>query len=330
LQGIGFGGIITPKPMSYLRILVNNMYVWQFSAVQFHQKVLVTGTLLRGKPVSKTTSSTLVGHFFRTMRSYFRPVCGHQSLTLTLANQLPAASVTTNYKGYFSVMLDGQLSDGLTLEANGQTLDLPEHYPVLFERSNAHLEVVSDIDDTILLSHTASLAKRIATILFYRPHKRRTIVFSHALFQQFKDTGARVIYLSKSESNLFGLISAVVQYQELPEGPLLLTPYLNLRQLFNAKKGKNYKLNFLKLICENLPHKKLVLMGDDSQKDMEIYTQVAKLYPEQILKVYIRQTGFSKNTEQWQQLCATGVNAMYFNDADPVEEEIAWFEQLDK
>ncbi|WP_299465432.1 App1 family protein [uncultured Microscilla sp.] len=303
------------------------MHVWQFAAVQFNQKVLITGTLLRGKPRSSTTSSTWLGHFIRMMRSYFHPVCKHQSLTIYLGNQ-QQASVTTNYKGYFSTMVEGQVTAELRLEVAGQSLELPTHYPVVFDRTNANIEVVSDIDDTILLSHTASFIKRIGTILFRRPKKRRTIVFSHGLFKQFKNFGTRVIYLSKSESNLFGLISAVVQYQQLPEGPLLLTPYLSLRQLFNAKKGKDYKFNFLKLICENLPNKKLVLMGDDSQRDMEIYTQVAKMYPDKILKVYIRQTGFRRNEEQWQKLEETGVNAMYFNDADSAEKESELLKEL--
>ena len=115
------------------------------------------------------------------------------------------------------------------------------------------------------------------------------------------------------------------KFRELSQGPLLLTPFLNFRQLLNPKKGEDYKLNNLRLLINQMPEKKFILLGDDSQRDMDAYTQTIQEYPERIKKVYIRQTRLTRKAvqdEKWNKLLASGVDAVYFRDADEVGEEI--------
>jgi phosphatidate phosphatase APP1 len=46
-------------------------------------------------------------------------------------------------------------------------------------------------------------------------------------------------------------------------------------------------------VIEDFPHLLFVLLGDDSQKDPEIYLSVVKHFPEKIFAVYIRCVGNS-------------------------------------
>lgn len=305
------------------RLYKSRIYIWQLSVVELNSHTLISGTVLKSRRKLRTNTSSIIGNFGQILRSYFTTPYGDREIKISMGKN--DVMLNTSGKGFFYAMLDKPFDERISISVNNKTVELPPNYPILFRQNDSDTEIISDIDDTVLLSHTASALKRITTILFYRPKKRKTIAYTHELFKRFKDSNYRIIYLSKSESNLFGLITSVLQFQDLPAGPLLLTPFLRLNQLFHPKKGKDYKLNYLRLIMGYLPEKKFVLLGDDTQRDMDVYTQAAKEFPKQIKKVYIRQTRLARNeaqVEKWNRLQATGVNAVYFQDTDEVGEEM--------
>jgi phosphatidate phosphatase APP1 len=313
--------------MSWIRsarkLYNGSIYIWQLSVVELNSHTLISGTVLKSRRKLRTNTSSIIGNFGQILRSYFTKPYGDREIKIFMGRH--EIMLKTSGKGFFYAMLDEPFDENISISANNNLLELPPNYPTLFRQNDSDTEVISDIDDTVLLSHTASALKRITTILFYRPKKRKTIAYTHELFNSFKDSNYRIIYLSKSESNLFGLIASVLQFQELPTGPLLLTPFLRLNQLFHPKKGKDYKLSYLRLIIGYLPEKKFILLGDDTQRDMDVYTEAAKEFPEQIKKIYIRQTKLVRNAtqvEKWNKLQATGVNAIYFQDTDEVGEEL--------
>lgn len=307
------------------------MYIWQLSAIQLNEKTLLTGTILEGRSLGGANATTPRGNFLYIIRSYFQSRYSNQQLTIRSKSE--ELITRTDQKGYFLVLLNKTTAGEFKIIVAGKELEIPQAYPVFFSRPDTNIEVVSDIDDTIILSHTASLLKRVYTILFELPKKREAIVFTHHLLQNLEQQDYRVTYLSKSESNLFGLITSIFQYRDLPEGALLLTPYLKFHQLFKPNKGKTYKLKYLKLLMDHLPDKRFILLGDDSQRDMEVYTSIVGAYADRIVKVYIRQTGFTRNAKQreyWDKLSATGVDAVYFKDSDSVEPEIAQLKSITK
>jgi len=299
------------------------VYLWQLSVIGFHEQTLISGTLLSGRWPIRSATKTIVGNFIQIMRSYFHKTYSHRDVKIRMEND--EWTLTTTGKGHFYAIVERPASGDIDVEVRGRTLEIPQDYPYMFMDSDADTEVVSDLDDTVMVSHTASALKRISTILFYRPKKRKAVAYTHDLFRRFGKHNYRIMYLSKSESNLFGLINSVIRFRELPEGPLLLTPFLNIRQLFNPKKGEDYKLNNLRLIIEHLPGKKFILLGDDTQRDMDVYSQISKEYPDRIRKIYIRQTTLKPNRKQiekWNALQATGADAIYFKDTDEIGEEV--------
>ena len=305
-------------------------YIWQLSAVQLGGKTWVAGTVLSGKEGGHSSPSSIIGNTARILRSYFRPT--YSKREIYIKTDTATAKVRTSRKGHFSVIFDLPSDSGIEMHTDkGEELAIPQDYPAFFQNTASPVEVISDLDDTVLLSHTASLFKRIGTILFVLPRKRKPVVFTYELFQHFQGLNFRITYLSKSESNLFSLIAGVLRHNRLPAGPLLLTPYLRFRQLFNPKKGKDYKLRHLQTFMDNMPHKRFILLGDDTQRDMEVYTEIAKQYPSQVLMVYIRQTGFGRSERQqelWEKLADTNVNAMYFNDGDSADEALIRLDSL--
>ena len=304
------------------------VYIWQLAALDLDGKILVSGTLLKGKKRSSGVASTIVGNFFQVMISYFLKPYSNGEVTIQ-SNQ-NRIELKTNEKGHISTLIDGSLDEDLKVVVNGKELEIPQNYPSQFGLKNSNIEVISDIDDTVIHSHTASFVKRIATILLLLPQKRRAVVYTFRLFEKFRKLNFRINYLSKSEGNLFGLITSIFKFHKLPLGSLFLTQYLDFKGLVKGTKAKNHKEKYLRLILGNMPSKKFILLGDDTQKDMEVYASVAKDFGDRILKVYIRQTGLTRNESQellWKNLENTGLNAIYFTDDDLPNQEIEYWDK---
>ena len=66
-------------------------------------------------------------------------------------------------------------------------------------------------------------------------------------------------------------------------------------QLFKTGKTKHQgKLIQLVRILEAFPKQRFILLGDNSQKDPEIYAAVANKYPDRITAIYIRNISSKK------------------------------------
>jgi len=299
---------------------IHTPIVWQLSVLQLDKKTLVSGVLLTRAPFAYDKRISNIRNFINVLKSYFIGVYAEKELFIVSKEH--RISAKTNPYGGFSVVVDSLVDDipEIILPGSTSPLRIIQNYPIIFPYSSHTIDVISDIDDTIIVSHSSNLFKRIKTLAFKAPHKRKSISSSSSLLNAFVKNGASVIYVSKSESNLFGLLAAYIDYNALPQGCLFLTSYLKIRQLFESKKGLDYKLDNIRFILENTYQKKYILIGDDSQKDIEVFLRVVEQFPERILKVYIRQT---KNTlsqsqkQKWDQLSSLRVaSLLYRNESE--------------
>ena len=228
--------------------------------------------------------------------------------------------VKTDTYGGFSVTFKGIVHGEVFLYTKDFKL-IPgtQVYPVFFTNKDIDTLVISDIDDTILHSFTRTKIKRLLTTLFHPFHKRKIVDVTSKLYTTLYNTKASFYYVSKSESNLFGLISNFIVHNDLPIGPLLLTPYLRYSQLIMDKKDTLFKFLTICHILDHAPKRPVILIGDDTQEDMSVYTKVIEKYGSQIDKVYIHQTSLKTSKKQkllWEKLENTGTDAMYFKHDD--------------
>jgi phosphatidate phosphatase APP1 len=291
--------------------------VWKISALQLDNKTLISGVLLKETPFLYNEQISNFKNLQKVVKTYFIPAYANKKISISADDQ--TIETTSDQHGSFSVVTDHLINGNLKvkIDNNAESLVIVQTYPILFKTTESPFDIISDIDDTILVSYTADFFKRIATILFTSPGKRKVIDFTQKLFQEIKKYDTRVFYVSKSESNLFAMLTSFIEHNKLPKGKLILTPYLSISQLFHPKKGVNYKLDNIKFILNNTKTKKYVLIGDDSQKDMEVYNQIATEFPERILKIYIRQTKrkiLPYQKKMWQKLNSTTVPTKYFDD----------------
>ncbi|MBD2755937.1 App1 family protein [Spirosoma validum] len=155
---------------------------------------------------------------------------------------------------------------------------------------------ISDIDDTFLVSHSATIAKRLLVLLTENAHSRMPFdgVVSHYQLLAQANSGPEAtnpfFYVSSSEWNLYDYILEFSQKNRLPDGVYLLSTLKRLSQVLQTGKGKHHtKFDRIKQIIETYPSQQFILLGDDSQQDPIIYESVVQQFPDRIRCVYIRQ-----------------------------------------
>jgi phosphatidate phosphatase APP1 len=163
-----------------------------------------------------------------------------------------------------------------------------------------NLGIISDIDDTFLVSYTKNPFLKIYVLLFRNVNSRKVFedVVSH--YQALSSSGRTnndeqnaFFYVSSSEWNLYRFIIKFTEIHRLPKAVLLLKDIkTSLTDFFWSGRGDhNHKFEKIKHILEFYPNLKYVLLGDDSQEDPFLYEAICKIFPVNIIAVYIRQTG---------------------------------------
>ncbi len=160
---------------------------------------------------------------------------------------------------------------------------------------------ISDIDDTIMVSHSKTIAKRLRELLFRNPRTRKTFQSTRAhyeLLAHAHTNSARpnpFFYVSSSEWNLYDYLVETFRFNGFPEGTFLLNQLKRWKDLLKTgKTGHEGKLFRIMRIIDAFPKQKFIFLGDNSQRDPEIYAKIAEKYGENIVAVYIRNVRKSK------------------------------------
>jgi phosphatidate phosphatase APP1 len=290
--------------------------VWQLSIKHNQHGSSIRGVILADSPGLYRRKRGGILNMIRVIRSYFIKPVAREEISIRVADSI--FTTITDQRGEFTVSIDAKVETIDSISINQETLGFAFDYPVLFPENEGKYEVISDIDDTIMISYTADTLKRVSTLLFTDPLKRSRIEYTHQLAQYLTEIGSRINYVSKSESNLFGLITAFIRFNGFPQGDIFLTPYLGFREVLSSNKKASFKEDTIGKIIENST-KPFILIGDDSQRDMDVYANIAENFKERIFRVFIRQT---KNKMKPQarkfltRLNATGVDLVVFMNGD--------------
>jgi phosphatidate phosphatase APP1 len=154
---------------------------------------------------------------------------------------------------------------------------------------------ISDIDDTVLVSHSATTGKRLRVLFTTNPRNRKTFadVVKYYQLLSMAHTEPAVpnpfFYVSSSEWNLYDYLNEFFKHNGLPKGAFLLNEIKRWYQLFKTGKTKHQgKLIKVARILQVFPKQRFVLLGDNSQSDPEIYAAIANKYPDRIVAIYLR------------------------------------------
>jgi len=181
---------------------------------------------------------------------------------------------------------------------------------------------ISDVDDTVMISHSATIGRRLRELFIKNPHTRKTFPDAARHYQQLalSHTDANqpnpFFYVSSSEWNLYDYLLETFRFNRLPEGAFLLNTLKRFKDLLKSgKTGHEGKLLRVMRILDAFPNQKFIFFGDNSQQDPFIYAAIVEKYPQNIEAVYIRNIRKEKEpatNEVLRKIEAKGVSTCLF------------------
>lgn len=147
--------------------------------------------------------------------------------------------------------------------------------------------IVSDIDDTIKVSHVTNTAK-LLEYTFYREYE--AVPGMVALYRRWSDGGAAFHYVSSSPWQLYVPLREFMRKAGYPPGAMHLKrvnftdgTFLNL-----FKSGTETKPARIVALLERFPDHRFILVGDSGEQDPEVYATVLRQHPQQVARIFIR------------------------------------------
>lgn len=155
--------------------------------------------------------------------------------------------------------------------------------------NRAEFALISDIDDTVMLSRASSVLKMFWIVLLNNAHTRLAFpgvgVFYEALRRGKYGTSSNpLFYVSSSPWNIYDLLEDFMDVHGLPPGPIFLKDWSPTV----LGKHEDHKLGLIRRLLATYPDLPFILLGDSGQEDPEIYAQAAVENPDRIKAVYIR------------------------------------------
>jgi phosphatidate phosphatase APP1 len=165
---------------------------------------------------------------------------------------------------------------------------------IFVPHKDAEFGIISDIDDTVLVSNVTHVLAKLKLMLLKDATERSPFPgiagFLRALCTGYDDRVSNpLFYVSGSEWNLFDLLVNFFRYHDIPEGPLFLRDEgTRFDKADVAPSEQEFKHSQICRILDTFPNLKFICIGDSGQHDPEIYRQVVEEYPGRILGIYIR------------------------------------------
>ncbi|MEW6709306.1 MAG: phosphatase domain-containing protein [Candidatus Riflebacteria bacterium] len=174
--------------------------------------------------------------------------------------------------GEFTVGFSGVNVASLTVsvESQGSTL-YQENFAVC---EKPEIMVISDIDDTILVSDVRNRIKLVYNSLFKRYDSREPVSGTPQLYRQLQAARpAHFIYLSSSPAFLSRPLKIFLKNHKFPPGSLVL------KKSVTDAGHESHKTDWLKTAMTLNPRLPVILIGDSGEKDPEIYSSFVKSLP---------------------------------------------------
>lgn len=294
------------------------------------KELTISGHLFKsGAPSQYSIQKRAIKHAFSVLKMFTIQPMSNARVTLQFQDQ--SVSTKTMKDGYFSfrVPFDKSLESGwhtcnvvcdhgeFNSSATGEVL----------KPHTGRYGIISDIDDTFLVSHSSNIFKKLYVMLTQNIDKRKIFDDVPAHYQALSTAGISskksfnsFFYVSSSEWNLYSFIVAIAHKHKLPKAVIKLKKIkTGLGDfLFTGGGSHDHKFEKIKEIISFYPELQYVLLGDDSQRDPYLYERICKVFPKNVTAIYIRQTsskpkkeveGVLKNIE------TLHVECLYFKDS---------------
>lgn len=278
-----------------------NLYIQLYNSYANAETAFLRGRVLR-KHRRFRPAHTSDGWTTTFMNTYFRIYSQEVSgVTVRLSIENNAVEVVSDAEGYIftNLPLYGALKAGIYTP---DALVLAAPFPVLsveiadaqvfLPDSDADFGVISDVDDTTIVSKTYSPLKMLYTILCTNAHSRVAVKGVAQWYTALSAKGKNpFFYVSSSPWNIYDILTQVFDLQHLPQGAICLRDYGIDPDKFFMGTHSTHKRAAIDHLLQTYPHLSFILSGDTAQHDTEIYCAAAREYGSRIRTIYIRDVG---------------------------------------
>ena len=266
-------------------------------------RLYLKGRVLANKGITAATDKDQIWHNLVNMyRRFETDEIPNARLKIMFQEQEHFA--TTDEEGYFVINLEPKIPlepESIWHHMVVELIDAPVPVPnglqakaeILVPPVDAEYGIISDIDDTIIKTQSTDLLAMWGNVIFHNAHTRMPFAGVSAFYKslQLGRNGKRnnpFFYVSSSPWNMYDLLQDFMDFNEIPEGPILLRDFgLEKNKLFRSD-HMGHKYKEIQNILLTYPELNFVLIGDSGQEDANIYREVVKNFPTRILAVYIR------------------------------------------
>jgi len=281
-------------------------------------RLYVKGRLLADRGITPQTEADSPWRNLQAMYRRFnsREISGAE-VRVTVPGGEGELPVRTDAEGYFSLFLDPPAlpppTDYLWHAVPVRLHRLPRRFQglrgkvegvaqVLIPPPTAEFGVISDLDDTVIVTRATHLLRMLRTVLLSNAHSHEPLAGVAAFYQALlRGLSGRpdnpFFYVSSSPWNLYDVLEEFLALRGVPPGPLLLRDTLLGRppvppgEATPSTLHHGHKLLEIKQVLATYPHLPFILLGDSGQHDAAIYAEVVRQHPGRVRAVYIRDVG---------------------------------------
>jgi phosphatidate phosphatase APP1 len=160
--------------------------------------------------------------------------------------------------------------------------------------------VISDIDDTILLTGLTEGAAMVARTVLRAASQRAAIPGMASLYRGLARglparSGDRkpeptFFYVSTGTWSFYPALQEFIQLRGFPQGPMFLTDW-GPTERYLRRSGAEHKRTAIRRLIAAYPGMAFVLIGDSGQRDPLTYEEMAREFPGRVTLIIIRQVG---------------------------------------
>ena len=257
---------------------------------------------VRGRIVRYAESLDPGDSMWRRMRAMMAIYNSHELADVRVRCQGYGQTLETvsDEEGYFAftLPLDQPLSprttwESVTLSVIGREAQTDEaKVPVIAPGIDDHWGVISDIDDTIIETGPTNFIKNWRRVLVEQPGERLAVPGAASLYGTIAGNHRAPVrpffYVSSSPWNLYGFLTEFMELNGIPHGPMFLKDIGIDAEKFVKTGHGTHKLGAIRTVLDFYPGHRFLLIGDNGQKDVEIYAEAVKTFPERVGAVFIR------------------------------------------
>ncbi len=190
-----------------------------------------------------------------------------------------------------AVAVTTPIEDGESASGTGRVIKPSLRAPFL---------VISDIDDTILLTGLTEGVAMVARTVLREASQRAAIPGMASLYRGLArgipSRGGRrrpepvFFYVSTGSWSFYPTLQEFMQLRGFPQGPMFLTDW-GPTERYLRRSGAEHKRTAIRRLFEAYPGMDFVLVGDSGQRDPLTYEEMAREFPGRVRLILIRQVG---------------------------------------